>query len=257
MINNTNNQTLQPESLILNSNKFNNSSQSLNTSSSSSLNSRSPFFTINSHGSVSSLTSQLSNPLPMNNQATSIASPQIINQTPQVDQAFNKYNHLTQYQHQLNFLNNNQAPFNLNNGQLNNVLSPGNTSINGQLNNNSSSLSNSFNNSLTFFRNNTPVPLGSLHRISAPNTPAPLPPVNFNNPGYFMPPVGTTDQENQAINEQELLDNGFMNLFNNQTNQNDTIHLNKNEKANMPYRYVIFTVLVIFIYRPSYRYGYF
>ena len=54
-----------------------------------------------------------------------------------------------------------------------------------------------------------------LYRISAPTTPAPMPPVHFaQNPGYFLPPpppppVGV----NSIKNEQEELDSGFFNLF--------------------------------------------
>ncbi len=228
MINGANN-SIYPNSLLHNSAKLGNSTPSLqNASSSSSLSSNSnrpPFYNINNSGSSTSLTSALIN------RPTSNDNDQ---NTQSADFPTNKYNHLAHYQQQQNFLSKTAPVYRNCSGSSSSVATP---PYNNNLN-----LNSSFNSSMTYFRNNSqnsknsiPVSatLNSLlkHQISAPTVAAPLPPNTpqsagiFNNPSYFLPPPPNNNfqrhsqQENwfntftPNKNEQDMLDDGFLNLF--------------------------------------------
>jgi hypothetical protein len=232
MINSANG-TLQPNSLLLNSTKLGSSTPSLqNASSSSSLNSNSagsnrpPFYNINNNGSTSSLTSNL-----MNRQVSH--DPHQFTQS--VELSTNKYNLLAQYQQQQNFLSKTTPTYTNATGSNNSITSPPY--------NNALTLNSSFNSSMTHFRNNNiqtnnrnSIPMSATlnslikHQISAPIVSAPQPPItlqsagSFNNPSYFQPPASANIQRhsqqenwfnsfNPNMKEQDLLDDGFLNLF--------------------------------------------
>ena len=221
MINKINSDKPQSNSLINNSNKFAqqlaNSTPSL-VSASNTQHNRSPFYSLNNANSSSTLMSSTSS---FGGQTNAIQlKPQPFDPTAS---SFNKYNHLSQYQQQQTLLSNRQ-PFNL---AANNSLSPNN-----QFGNYTYS---PYTYTPNYVKNQALNLSSSLSYNSMPRaTPIlrPTAPLSFNNPTYFMTPspVINSEQENYFFSptEQEMLDDGFLNLLKNTDTNNISNKLDKN-----------------------------
>lgn len=205
MINNSNVTNLQQNPLLVNSNKLGNSTPSLAFSTEQS--NGSPLHALNNN--VKSNGPQHYTPQHTNN------GKYVPSGSQSAELAINKYNHLSQYQQQQNLLKH-PPPFNLKN---NTAVSQNNT-------NQRLSMNSSFNNSMAFFRNSqanagNSIPVSATlnsiqnNRLSAPSMPAPMPPVSLNNSSYFA-----------ASKEQDLLDDGFLNLFKDKNNKDVSILFN-------------------------------